>query len=140
MELKRVVVTGLGAITPIGNNVKDFWEGLASGRNGVAEITRFDSSKFKTHFAAEVKDFNPLDYFERKEVRKHDLFAQFLLIAADEAIASSHITPINTDFDGVGVVLTAGIGGEGPCLFLFTADPLHLAHVHHLKIFNIIYI
>ena len=111
MELKRVVVTGLGAITPIGNNVKDFWEGLASGRNGVAEITRFDSSKFKTHFAAEVKDFDPLDYFERKEVRKHDLFAQFLLIAADEAIASSHITPINTDFDGVGVVLTAGIGG-----------------------------
>ena len=111
MELKRVVVTGLGAITPIGNNVKDFWEGLVNGRNGVAEITRFDSSKYKTHFAAEVKGFDPLDYFERKEVRKHDLFAQFALIAADEAIQSSHITPVNTNFDEVGVVLTAGIGG-----------------------------
>ena len=111
MESKRVVVTGLGAITPIGNNVKDLWEGLVSGRNGVAQITRFDSSKYKTHFAAEVKNFDPLDYFERKDVRKYDLFAQFALIAADEAIANSHITPINTDFDEVGVVLTAGIGG-----------------------------
>ena len=111
MELKRVVVTGLGAITPIGNNVRSFWEGLVEGRNGVAEITRFDSTLFKTHFAAEVKGFDPLDYFERKEVRKYDLFAQFAMIAADEAIASSHITPINTDFDEVGVILTAGIGG-----------------------------
>ena len=111
METKRVVVTGLGAITPIGNNVKDLWEGLVSGRNGVAEITRFDSSKYKTHFAAEVKNYDPLDYFERKDVRKYDLFAQFALIAADEAIANSHITPINTNFDEVGVVLTAGIGG-----------------------------
>ena len=111
MESRRVVVTGLGAITPIGNNVKDLWEGLVSGRNGVAEITRFDSSKYKTHFAAEVKNYDPLDYFERKDVRKYDLFAQFALIAADEAIANSHITPINTNFDEVGVVLTAGIGG-----------------------------
>lgn len=109
--MKRVVVTGLGAITPIGNTVKDFWKGLVSGKNGVAEITRFDHNNYKTHFAAEVKDFNPEDYFDRKDVRKYDLYAQFDIIAAEEAIQNSHLTPVNTDFDEVGVVLTAGIGG-----------------------------
>ncbi len=111
MELKRVVVTGLGAITPVGNNVKDFWQGLISGKNGVGAITRFDSTNYKTHFAAEVKDYDPLNYFDRKDVRKYDLFAQFALVAAEEAIQNSHLTPVNTDFDEVGVVLTAGIGG-----------------------------
>ncbi len=111
MELKRVVVTGLGAITPIGNSVKDFWEGLIEGRNGVGEITRFDSSLYKTHFAAEVKNYDPLNYFDRKDVRKHDLYAQFDIIAAMEAVENSHLTPVNTNFDEVGVVLTAGIGG-----------------------------
>ena len=109
--MKRVVVTGLGAITPIGNTVKDFWKGLVSGKNGIAEITRFDHTNYKTHFAAEVKDFNPEDYFDRKDVRKYDLYAQFDIIAAEEAIQNSHLTPVNTDFDEVGVVLTAGIGG-----------------------------
>ena len=109
--MKRVVVTGLGAITPIGNTVKDFWEGLSIGRNGVAEITRFDHTKYKTHFAAEVKGFDPLDFFDRKDVRKHDLYAQFDIVAADEAIANAHLTPVNTNFDEVGVVVTAGIGG-----------------------------
>lgn len=111
MESKRVVVTGLGAITPVGNTVKDFWSGLVSGKNGVGPITHFDSTNYKTRFAAEVKDFDPLNYFDRKDVRKYDPFAQFALIAAQEAVESSHITPVNTNFDEVGVVLTAGIGG-----------------------------
>ena len=109
--MKRVVVTGLGAITPIGNTVKEFWDGLIHGRNGVGEITRFDSSKYKTHFAAEVKGYDPLNFFDRKDVRKHDLYSQFDIVAAEEAIENSHLTPVNTNFDEVGVVLTAGIGG-----------------------------
>ena len=109
--MRRVVVTGLGAITPVGNNVKDFWKGLTEGKNGVGPITRFDSTNFKTHFAAEVKDYDPLEYFDRKDVRKYDLYAQFALVAAQQAVENSHLTPINTDFDEVGVVLTAGIGG-----------------------------
>ncbi len=111
MESKRVVVTGLGAITPIGNTVKDFWEGLVNGKNGAGEITRFDSTLYKTHFACEVKGYNPDDFFDKKTVRKYDLFAQFDIVAADEAIADSGITPENTDFDDVGVLLTSGIGG-----------------------------
>ena len=109
--MRRVVVTGLGAITPIGNTAKDFWDGLIHGKNGVGEITRFDSTKYKTHFAAEVKGYDPLDFFDRKDVRKHDLYAQFDIVAAQEAVENSHITPINTDFDDVGVIITAGIGG-----------------------------
>ena len=111
MESKRVVVTGLGAITPIGNTVKDFWEGLVNGKNGACEITRFDSTLYKTHFACEVKGYNPDDFFDKKTARKYDLFAQFDIVAADEAIADSGITPENTDFDEVGVLLTSGIGG-----------------------------
>ena len=111
MESKRVVVTGLGAITPIGNTVKDFWEGLVNGKNGACEITRFDSTLYKTHFACEVKGYNPDDFFDKKTARKYDLFAQFDIVAADEAIADSGITPENTDFDNVGILLTSGIGG-----------------------------
>ena len=111
MELKRVVVTGLGAITPVGNTAAAMWDGLIHGKDGFGEITRFDSTNFKTHFAAEVKNYDPLDYFDKKDVRKYDLFAQFAMVAAREAVENSHLTPINTDFDEVGVVLTAGIGG-----------------------------
>ena len=111
MESKRVVVTGLGAITPIGNTVKEFWEGLVAGKNGACEITRFDSTLYKTHFACEVKGYNPDDFFDKKTARKYDLFAQFYIVAADEAIADSGIAPENTDFDDVGVFLTSGIGG-----------------------------
>ena len=111
MESKRVVVTGLGAITPIGNTVKDFWDGLVKGKNGAGEITRFDSTLFKTHFACEVKDYNPDDFFDKKTARKYDLFAQFDIVAADEAIADSGLSPENTDYDDVGVMLTSGIGG-----------------------------
>ena len=111
MESKRVVVTGLGAITPIGNTVKDFWEGLVNGKNGAGEITRFDSALYKTHFACEVKDYDPEQYFEKKNVRKYDHFAQFALIAADEAVADAGISAENCDLDEVGVMMTSGIGG-----------------------------
>lgn len=111
MELKRVVVTGLGAITPIGNNVPAYWDALVKGVNGAADITRFDTSKFKTRFACEVKNYDWKDYFDRKDVRKYDLFAQFGLIAADEAIADSGINAENTDLDEVGVIWSSGIGG-----------------------------
>ena len=111
MESKRVVVTGLGAITPIGKTVPEFWDGMVNGKNGVGEITRFDSTLFKTHFACEVKDYNPEDYFEKKNVRKYDHFAQFALIAADEAVADSGLNAENCDLDEVGVMMTSGIGG-----------------------------
>ena len=111
MESKRVVVTGLGAITPIGNTVKDFWDGLVKGKNGAGEITRFDSALYKTHFACEVKDYNPDDFFDKKTARKYDLFAQFALITADEAIADAGINADNCDLDDVGVIMTSGIGG-----------------------------
>lgn len=111
MELKRVVVTGLGAITPIGNTVPAYWEALKRGDNGAADITRFDTSKFKTRFACEVKGYDPKDYFDRKEVRKYDLFAQFGLIAADEAVADSGLNAENTDLDEVGIIWSSGIGG-----------------------------
>ncbi len=111
MESKRVVVTGLGAITPIGKTVPEFWEGLVNGKNGVGEITRFDSTLFKTRFACEVKDYDPEAYFEKKNVRKYDHFAQFALIAADEAVADSGLNAENCDLDEVGVMMTSGIGG-----------------------------
>ncbi len=112
MELKRVVITGLGAITPIGKNVDDYWAALLAGVSGAAPITIFDTAKFKTKFACEVKDFDAEEYFDRKEVRKHDRYAQFGLIAADQAIADSGLledTSINRD--RVGVIWASGIGG-----------------------------
>lgn len=111
MELRRVVVTGLGAITPIGNNVPDYWSGLLGGVSGAGEITRFDASKFKCRIACEVKNFDPLQFFDRKEARKLDSYAQFAIVAADEAIADSGIDKDNTDFDEVGVIFASGIGG-----------------------------
>ena len=111
MDYKRVVVTGLGAITPIGNNVSDYWNALLSGVSGAGEITRFDASKFKCRVACEVKDFDPSQYFDRKEARKLDSFAQFAIVASDEAIKDSGIDRDNTDFDEVGVIFASGIGG-----------------------------
>ena len=89
MELKRVVVTGIGAITPIGNTVEEYWNALIDGRSGAAPITQFDASLFKTQFACEVKNYDPNDFFDRKESRKLDLFAQYAMVATDEAIADS---------------------------------------------------
>ena len=111
MEPRRVVVTGLGAITPIGNNISEYWNGLLNGVSGAGEITRFDASKFKCRIACEVKGFDPLDFFDKKEARKLDSFAQFAIVAADEAIADSGIDKDNTDFDEVGVIFGSGIGG-----------------------------
>ncbi len=111
MELKRVVVTGLGAITPIGNTVEEYWKNLINGVSGAATITHFDASKFKTQFACEVKGYNANDYFDRKEVRKLDLYAQYAMVAADEAIANSGADFSQLDVDRIGVIWGAGIGG-----------------------------
>ena len=111
MELKRVVVTGLGAITPIGNNVNDYWNALINGVSGAGSITLFDVEKFKTKFACEVKNFDPLEHFDRKEVRKHDRYAQFGLVAAEEAIKDSGIDNDAVDKDRIGVIWASGIGG-----------------------------
>ncbi|MFV8280678.1 beta-ketoacyl-ACP synthase II [Christiangramia marina] len=111
MELKRVVVTGLGALTPIGNNLEEYWEGLKSGKSGSAPITYFDTEKFKTKFACELKNFNPLDHFDRKEARKLDRFAQYAMVSADEAIEDSGIDLETVDKYRVGVIWGAGIGG-----------------------------
>ena len=111
MELKRVVVTGLGALTPIGKNVSEYWDGLRSGKSGCAPITYFDTEKFKTKFACELKDFNPLDHFDRKETRKLDRFAQYALVASDEAIADAKIDTDAIDKFRIGVIWGAGIGG-----------------------------
>ena len=111
MELKRVVVTGLGAITPLGNNVADTWEALINGVSGAGPITHFDASKFKTQFACEVKNFDPLNYFEKKEVRKYDRYAQLAIAAAKEALADSGLDLDTVDKTKVGVIYSAGIGG-----------------------------
>lgn len=111
MELKRVVVTGLGALTPIGNNVKDFWDSLVKGACGSDHITHFDATNFKTKFACEVKNFNPQDHFDRKEIRKLDLFAMFGMVATDEAIQDSGLDLESIDLDRAGVIFGSGIGG-----------------------------
>ena len=111
MSLKRVVVTGLGAITPIGNDIPSYWEGLVSGKSGSAPITYFDTKKFKTKFACEVKNYKPTDYFDRKEARKLDKFAQYALIASEEAIRDANIDFDQLDLFRVGVIWGAGIGG-----------------------------
>ncbi len=114
MELKRVVVTGLGALTPIGNSVEDYWNGLCSGVSGADLITLFDAEKFKTRFACEVKNFNPEDFMDKKEARKIDRFSQLAIVSSDQAIADANL---NTDDainkDRVGVIWASGIGGIG---------------------------
>jgi 3-oxoacyl-[acyl-carrier-protein] synthase II len=111
MNSKRVVVTGLGALTPIGNNIEEYWNGLVAGKSGADFITRFDASKFKTQFACELKGFNPLDHFDRKEARKLDPFCQYAIVASDEAIEDSQLDLDSLDKDRVGVIWGAGIGG-----------------------------
>lgn len=111
MKLKRVVVTGLGAITPVGNTFPETWENLKAGVSGCAPITRFDASKFKTQFACEVKNYDVADYFDRKEGRKIDPYSQFALIAVKEAVADSKLDLDKVDKDRVGVIWGSGIGG-----------------------------
>ncbi|MBF8457412.1 beta-ketoacyl-ACP synthase II [Kaistella sp. G5-32] len=111
MELKRVVVTGFGAITPVGNNAKDYWESLVKGESGAAPITLFDATNFKTKFACEVKNFDPLNYFDKKESKKMDRNTQFGVVAAREAVVHSRIIEDNVDKNRVGVIWGSGIGG-----------------------------
>ena len=111
MQLKRVVVTGLGALTPIGNNIEQYWNGLVNGVSGAAPITHFDATKFKTRFACEVKDFNVNDFIHRKDARKMDKFTQYAMVASDEAIADAKINFDKVDKLRVGVIWGAGIGG-----------------------------
>jgi len=111
MELKRVVVTGLGALTPIGNNIDEYWDALISGKSGCAPITYFDTEKFKTKFACELKNFNAEEHFDRKEARKLDRFAQYALVSSDEAIKDAGINLDEVDKFRVGVIWGAGIGG-----------------------------
>ena len=111
MELKRVVVTGLGALTPIGNNIEEYWDALKNGKSGCAPITYFDTEKFKTKFACEIKNFDPLQHFDRKEARKLDRFAQYALVSSDEAIIDAGINLDTIDKFRVGVIWGAGIGG-----------------------------
>lgn len=113
MELKRVVVTGLGALTPVGNNVQDFWNSLLSGVSGAAPITHFDPEKFKTKFACEVKGFDATQHFDRKEVRKYDRYTQFAIVAARQAIADAAIDKEKENLDRIGVIFGVGIGGLG---------------------------
>jgi 3-oxoacyl-[acyl-carrier-protein] synthase II len=111
MELRRVVVTGLGALTPIGNTVSDYWDGLISGKSGAADITYFDASLFKTQFACELKNFNPENFMDRKLSRKMDRFAQYAIVSSDEAIKDSRLNTEKIDKDRIGVIWGAGIGG-----------------------------
>ena len=111
MKPRRVVITGLGALTPIGNTLPAYWEGLLSGTSGAAPITHFDASKFKTRFACELKDFDPLNFMDRKEARKCDRFAQYALVTTDEAIQDAGLDFDKEDRDRIGVIWGAGIGG-----------------------------
>lgn len=111
MELKRVVITGLGALTPIGNSVNEYWESLVNGVSGAAPIQQFDAEKFKTQFACEVKNFNVQDHLDRKEARKLDQFSQYAMVSSAEAMADSGIDVEKINLDRAGVIWGSGIGG-----------------------------
>ena len=111
MELKRVVVTGLGTINPLGNDVASTWEAAKNGVSGAGPITHFDASKFKTQFACEVKDYNPADHFDRRQMRQMDLYTMYAMTAANEAIADAGLENEGVDRNRVGVIFAAGIGG-----------------------------
>jgi len=111
MQTKRIVVTGIGTLTPIGNSLASYWENLVNGVSGADMITQFDASKFKTRFACEIKGFDPVEFMDRKEARKLDRFAQIALVASDQAVIDAGITKDNVDHDRVGVIFASGIGG-----------------------------
>jgi len=111
MQLRRVVVTGMGALTPIGNTLDQYWDGLRNGVSGAAPITRFDTELNKVKFACEIKDFNPMDHFDRKEARKMDPFTQYAMVCSDEAIHDSGLLQDSLNLDRIGVIWGAGIGG-----------------------------
>lgn len=109
--MKRAVITGLGAVTPIGNNINEFWGNLIKGKSGAAAITKFDTANFKTKFACEIKDFNPLQYIEKQEIRKMDLYTQYALVATGECISDSGLNLETCDLNKVGVIMATGMGG-----------------------------
>jgi 3-oxoacyl-[acyl-carrier-protein] synthase II len=111
MTSRRVVVTGMGALTPIGNDLESYWNGLISGTSGSADITHFDATNFKTKFACELKGFDPADHFEKKEFRRYDRFSQYGIVAASEAIDDSKLIDSSPNYDRIGVIWGAGIGG-----------------------------
>ncbi len=111
MGAKRVAITGIGTINPLGNSIAEYFDNLEKGVSGAALITHFDTTNFKTKFACEVKNYNSADYFDRKEVRKYDLFAQYALVAADQAVADSGLVPADEDLEMAGVIWSSGIGG-----------------------------
>ena len=111
MQTKRIVVTGIGTLNPLGNNLETYWNNLINGVSGADMITLFDASKFKTRFACEIKGFDPTEFMDRKEARKLDRFAQIALVASDQAVADAGITKDNVDHDRVGVIFASGIGG-----------------------------
>jgi 3-oxoacyl-[acyl-carrier-protein] synthase II len=132
MQARRIVVTGIGALTPIGNNVETYWNNLVNGVSGADMITQFDASKFKTRFACEIKDFDPTEFMDRKEARKLDRFAQIALVASDQAVLDAGITKENVDHDRVGVIFASGIGG----LTTFTEEVTNFVHGDGTPRFN----
>ena len=132
MELKRVVVTGLGALTPIGNSIPEFWNSLINGVSGAAPITHYDPEKFRTKFACEVKNFNPEDFLEKKEARKLDPFVHYAIAASDEAIKDAGLDFPNLDTNRIGVIWGSGIGG----LKTFTDEVVNFAQGDGTPRFN----
>jgi 3-oxoacyl-[acyl-carrier-protein] synthase II len=132
MQARRIVVTGIGALTPIGNNVETYWNSLINGVSGADMITQFDASKFKTKFACEIKGFDPTAFMDRKEARKLDRFAQIALVASDQAVLDAGITKENVDHDRVGVIFASGIGG----LTTFTEEVTNFVHGDGTPRFN----
>ena len=124
--MKRVVITGLGAITPVGNNVKEYWKNLLNGVSGADRISGFDPSPFKTNFACEIKNYDPLDYFDRKEARRLDRFSQYGFVAAEEAMDDADLSGDNIHKERTGVIFSSGIGGfetfEADVIENFTGD------------------
>src|ERR1700754_1729545 len=132
MDLKRVVVTGIGALTPLGNNLQDYWNGLINGVSGADFITQFDASKFKTRFACELKNFDPLNFLDRKEVKRIDRFTQTAIISSDQAVLDAGINRDNVNVDRVGVIFASGIGG----LITFQEEVVNFAHGDGTPRFN----
>ena len=132
MTLRRVVVTGMGALTPIGNDLNSYWNGLISGSSGCANITHFDASEFKTKFACELKGFNPADHFEKKEFRRYDRFTQYGIVAASESVKDSRLLESNPNFDRIGVIWGSGIGG----LETFQNEVLNFSEGNGIPRFN----
>ena len=132
MKNRRVVITGIGALTPIGNNLQDYWDNLTNGVSGAAPITRFNAKEFKTQFACEVKDFNPTDFLDKKESRKLDIFSQYALVVADEAIKQSNLNNKEINPDRSGVIWGSGIGG----MFTFFSESVNYGTGNGVPRFN----